>query len=187
MDADFLLIKKMKRGDETALDLFVHKYYGEILKYCGYHCADRAYAEDLTQETFVHFFAKLSKYQYRGKTKNYLYTIAGNLCRDFYRKARELPAEEQALQENIEAEDCSMEYSILNKLMIESALGQLSDELREIVILYFFQELKLAEIADILGISLSLVKYRVRQSKILLKEVMRKEEQHDSRGTTYSI
>ena len=58
MDADFLLIKRMKQGDEAAFEVFVRKYYEEILNYCSYHCFDRTYAEDLTQETFVRFFAK---------------------------------------------------------------------------------------------------------------------------------
>ena len=52
---DFLLIRKMKQGDDNAFDLFVHKYYQEILSYCYHHCFDQTYAEDLTQETFIRF------------------------------------------------------------------------------------------------------------------------------------
>lgn len=88
MDTDFLLIRKMKQGDEDAFDRFVHKYYEEILSYCSRHYYDTEYAEDLTQETFLHFFTKLSDYHYKGKTKNYLYTIAGNLCKDYYKKKK---------------------------------------------------------------------------------------------------
>ena len=90
---DFLLIRKMKQGDDDALDLFVHKYYQDILNYCHYHCSDKTYAEDLAQETFVHFFSKLSDYHYRGKTLNYLYTIASNLCKDYLKKIKEIPLE----------------------------------------------------------------------------------------------
>lgn len=68
VDADFLLIRKMKQGDDGAFDTFVRKYYDDILRYCGYHCSDAEYAEDLTQETFVNFFAKLSDYRHIGKT-----------------------------------------------------------------------------------------------------------------------
>ena len=80
MDLDFLLIRKMKQGDDEAFELFIHKYYKDILSYCKYHCADKGYAEDLTQETFIRFFTKLSFYHHKGKMKNYLYTIANNLC-----------------------------------------------------------------------------------------------------------
>lgn len=52
----------MKQGDDNALDLFVRKYYQEILSYCHYHCSDKTYAEDLTQETFIRFFTKLPDY-----------------------------------------------------------------------------------------------------------------------------
>ena len=40
MDLDFLLIRKMKQGDDEAFELFIHKYYRDILSYCKYHCAD---------------------------------------------------------------------------------------------------------------------------------------------------
>lgn len=90
MDVDFLLIRKMKQGDDDAFEIFVRKYYSDILKYCSYHCFDTEYAEDLTQETFANFFAKLSDYRYKGKTKNYLYTIAGNLCKNYYKQQKKL-------------------------------------------------------------------------------------------------
>lgn len=55
MDIDFLLLQRMKRGDENAFNVFVRKYYKEILNYCNYHCPDTSTAEDLTQETFCAF------------------------------------------------------------------------------------------------------------------------------------
>ena len=79
----------MKQGDDNAFDLFVHKYYQEILSYCHHHCFDKTYAEDLTQETFIRFFTRLPDYHYKGKTLNYLYTIAGNLCKDYLKKTKE--------------------------------------------------------------------------------------------------
>ena len=48
MDVDFLLIRKMKQGEDDAFEIFVRKYYSDILKYCSYHCLDTKYAEDLT-------------------------------------------------------------------------------------------------------------------------------------------
>lgn len=179
MDSDFLLIRKMKQGEEAAFDVFVHKYYREILAYCGYHCPDKRYAEDITQETFVRFFTKLSDYRYKGKTKNYLYTIAGNLCKDYFRKIKEVPVEETELSRKMESEEHQME-SVLNKLVVGWALKQLPDEFREVVILYYFQELKLMEIADILHISLPLVKYRLKQARTQLEKLLRKEGNYES-------
>ena len=101
---DFLLIRKMKQGDDNAFDLFVHKYYQEILSYCYHHCFDQTYAEDFTQETFIRFFSKLPDYHYKGKTLNYLYTIAGNLCKDYLKKTKEMLLEEIELVEENQTE-----------------------------------------------------------------------------------
>lgn len=174
MDADFLLVRKMKGGDENAIDLFVRKYYQDILKYCYYHCHDKEYAEDLTQETFVRFFTKLSSYQHSGKAKNYLYTIARNLCRDLLKKNREIPVEDSNLREMADSGTYPTE-EIVNKLAVKQALLQLPDELREVVILYYFQGLKFTEIAGILQIGLPLAKYRMRQAKLQLEQLLRKE------------
>lgn len=173
MDTDFLLIRKMKNGNEEAFDVFVRKYYDEILKYCSYHCFDLEYAEDLTQETFVHFFAKLSDYRHIGKTKNFLYTIAGNLCRNYRKKIKD---ETMADSEMLNLADTSEFTSeLLIKLEVEDALKHMPDELREVVVLYYFQNLKLSEIADVLKIGLPLVKYRMKQAKIRLKKYLEQE------------
>lgn len=94
MDSDFLLIQKMKFGDEEAVNLFVRKYYPAILKYCRLHSSDFTYAEDMAQETFERFFKTLSQYRHYGKAANYLYVIASNICRDYYRKNREISMDE---------------------------------------------------------------------------------------------
>lgn len=164
VNADFLLIRKIKQGDEDAFDALIRKYYKEILNYCRYHCPDQEYAEDFTQETFVRFFKNISSYCFQGKTKNYLYTIAGNLCRDYYKKKREIPMEETAFEQALEPEAGQMDHAV-DKLTVEWAIQQLPEELKEVVILYYFQELKLAEIAKVTQTGLPLVKYRIRQAK----------------------
>lgn len=173
MDTEFLMIRKMKQGDEAAFDAFVRKYYSDILKYCTFHSNDQREAEDLTQETFVRFFAKLSDYHHQGKAKNYLYTIAANLCRNQWKKAEPLPTEEEQLETALTLPD--QEESTTTHLLLEWALGQLAPEQREVVILHYYQGLKLREIAEVLEIGLPLVKYRLRQAKARLYELIGKE------------
>ena len=174
MDIDFWLLQKMKHGDENAFDVFVRKYYKKILDYCVYHCMDKSYAEDLTQETFIRFFAKLSDYRYRGKTINYLYTIAGNLCKDYFKKTKECKLDEQTIETQI-CLGVSGAVDIFDKIAIEATLAKLPDELREIVVLYYFQGLKLAEISDVLHIGLPLVKYRMKQAKLKLEKLLKED------------
>ena len=170
MDKDFLLINKMKNGDEAAMESFVRRYYPRILRYCHYHIADKSFAEDMAQETFENFFAALPVYRHRGKALNYLYTIAGNLCRDLYKKRADIP-----LREVPDAGNYQMD-PVNTRLDMEKALAGLSQESRDILILYFFQERKQREIAEILNIGLPLVKYRLKQAKLQLGGLLGKED-----------
>lgn len=62
------------------------------------------------------------------------------------------------------------------RMDIRLALEKLPRELREVTILFFFQGVKQKEIARILGISLPLVKYRIKRAKELLAVYLGKEE-----------
>ena len=170
MDADFLLLHRMRNGEIQAIEDFVQKYYPRILRYCHLHIQDTGFAEDLTQETFARFFRSLGQYQHYGKAANYLYVIAGNLCRDYYKKPEAIPMEELPEQPVYQMETLDL------RLDVHRALEQLPSELREVTILYFFQELRQKEIARILGIGLPLVKYRIRRAKELLERLLRKED-----------
>ena len=170
MDEDFFLIQKMKLGSEAAMDTFVHKYYADILHYCYRHLYDSGEAEDAAQETFERFFRHLQEYRHYGKAKNYLYVIAGNLCKSRYGTTSAIP-----LDESIEADGDHAE-TIAVKTDLSAALQKLPAELRDVLILHYFQDLKLREIADILQIGLPLVKYRLKQAKACMREMLGEEE-----------
>ena len=170
MDSDFLLIHRMKNGDDAAIETFVRKHYPVILRYCHLHLSDKSYAEDATQEVFARFFRTLNQYQHYGKAQNYLYVIAANICRDFYRN----PQEESI--EGLLEEPISEMPPLDLRLDVHMALDKLPPELKDVTILFFLQEVKQKEIAKILGIGLPLVKYRIRRAKELLAGYLGKEE-----------
>ena len=156
MISDFLLIQKIRNGDNRAGNELVKKYYPLIYQYCFLHIHDRDCAEDMTQETFVRFFEAVMNRTDIAKVKSYLYRVAGNTVKNYYRKKKELLLEK--LPDTVENNAADIEV----RLDIERAVARLPDEIREITILFFFQGL------DLLGIKLSLVKYRVSKAKELL-------------------
>ena len=83
---DSLLVHLARAGDEDACEKLVKKYYSSIYQYCLLHINDPYEAEDLTQEVFTRFFSNLYRYKEYGKVKNYLYTIAGNTVKNYYKK-----------------------------------------------------------------------------------------------------
>ncbi|MCM1181356.1 MAG: sigma-70 family RNA polymerase sigma factor [Clostridium sp.] len=166
MNLDFLLVEKIKNGDNKAAEGFVKKYYSSICQYCFLHIHDRYIAEDMTQETFLRFFETINTYTEQGKVRNYLYCIAGNCIKNYCKKKKEILLDDtsEMLEESIS--------DIESRLDIEQAVDGLPEVLRETAILFFFQNLKQREIADLLQVSLPLVKYRIREiRKILSKKL----------------
>lgn len=167
MREDGLLIRRMKSGDNDAIEEFVRKYYPQILRYCRLHSPDLHSAEDMTQETFLRFFRSLPSYQHYGKAANFLYVIAGNCCRDDWWRAKPLSLEEVPEPFTEDMEEITR---------VRLALSQLPEELQEVATLFFIQERRQTDIAKILGISLPLVKYRVGKAKKELKSLLGEEE-----------
>ena len=88
-----MLVRKAKNGDGQAGEQFIKKHYPSIYQYCFLHLHDRELAEDMTQETFTSFFESLQTYTDCGKSRNYLYRIAGNIIKNYYKKKKEIPVE----------------------------------------------------------------------------------------------
>lgn len=143
-------------------------YYDEIFRYCYHHVGSKETAEDLCQDTFVSFLEHRSDYHSRGKMKNYLYTIARNKCIDHHRKTG--PIYMERLPETME--DNRFERSA----EIADLVDKLPEEIKEVIILRFYQGLKYREIAGILGIGVSRTKYLAAKALDLLEKEVRSDE-----------
>ena len=160
---DEYLIRCAQNGNQEALDKLIRRYYDSIYNYCYHHVQDKYMAQDLCQETFVSMINHIEDYRHYDKFQNYLYVIAGNKCRDFYKKKKAFNLEEmpeQTIETSFDEE----------QIMIKELVHTLPKELKEVVILRFYQELKFRDIADILQITVSLAKYRVKRAVEILRE-----------------
>ena len=155
---DFLLIQKMKQGNEQAFNTFVRKYYNEILKYCSYHCYDTEYAEDLTQETFVKVWLSLKTYNQENRLSTWLYKITCNTCYDRLRSLRHSPLDnESAFSDSVNIpSDDHIEISLSNKQLKELILrytNELPPQQKLVFTLRDVEELEVAEVQIITGLS----------------------------------
>ena len=149
----------------------IDKQYDKLLRYCTMKLRDRTLAEDVTQEAFIRFLDSVG-YHDKGKELAYLYTIAGNLCTDYFRKRRETLWDDMPpqAQEVLLTEDDSQ--NDLDRLTIEAALDTLSDEEREAVILRYSCGLTVTEIGQTLHLSRFAVRRRISSAmKTLRKEL----------------
>ena len=154
----------------------IEQQYDKLLRYCYMKLRDRALAEDLTQETFIKFFES-KDYHSIGKEMAYLYTIARNLCIDYFRKHKDeliedLPAKIQEMPESRDKVE-----DIVDRISIEQALDSLTADEREAVVLRFSGELSVEDIAKSMDISRFAVRRRISSAlEKLRKEMERVEE-----------
>lgn len=139
----------------------LEELYDKLYRYCYMKTRHPQTAEDLTQEAFLHFLRTRDVSEIKKQTA-YLYTIARNLCIDFYRTKQVLPLEQV---EPPASEDKDELHTV--RIALEQALEQLPEEDRDLIFLRYTNEVSAAETGKILGLSRFAV-YR-REKQILKK------------------
>ncbi len=168
------LINQIRKGDDSALEELFQMYYRDILRYCCWHTADVQTAEDATQETFIKVFRHLDAYQHRGKFRAFLYKVAANTCRDMWRRRNEDVLSDDMTTNELIYEDKEL-GAAENEEMLQQMVRSLPEQQQEIVLLRFSQELKVREIAEILGLPLRTVQSRLRAALKRLRQMEAKE------------
>lgn len=163
---DKALIHEVQKGNKELLNTVIEKYYPDIYRFCAYLTGNREDAYDLAQETFLKFIQYVDSYRYRN-LKAYLLMIARNSCMDYFRRQKKEAAsgleEEMAVDHDREIAQVELQSWLFAELQ------KLPEFQREAIIMYYYDELKLKDIAKITGVSLSTVKSRIRQATEKLK------------------
>lgn len=171
---DEKLIRRIRSGDTGALDELIRKYYNDIYTYCYRRLGRKSDAEDVTQEVFLHFCRNFDSYSHRGKCKGFLFAIAHNLCVNAARRKVPLSLEETEA-ESLSCRD-GAEERVETAESVRAALNALPEEQKEAVLLRFYHDLKVKEIARIMDSGLSVTKYRLYQGVKTLSRLLSKED-----------
>lgn len=160
----------MRPKKEKKFEQIYAEYKDNVFAISIMYLKDYQLAEDASQETFVKVLGKLKNLKDQSKTKAWISKIAINVCRDKLRQSsrREIPSER--LPENTNSV-----YNSDVKLTVGEAVSNLSPELKEVVILYYYQGFTQKEISDILKIPPSTTAYRLRTAKSQLKEYLKED------------
>lgn len=174
---DEQLARRVQRGDTSDLAVLVQRHHGPLLGFL-YRLTggDRSLAEDLTQEAFLRVLRSIRQYQSARPFKPWLYAIAVNVARDHFKRADTRYAvaltdeEFTALADPIELDESITD----DGQRVAAAIHALPVHQRETLILRYYQDLSLAEIAETLAIPIGTVKSRLslglRQLRLWLKD-----------------
>ena len=154
----------MKRLQEGGRVMDLEDQYDRIFKYLYFHLHDRHMAEDLTQEAFLRFLGSRT-YRDENRQLQYLYTIARNLCRQYYRdKTITYSLDEET---DIPMTD-GFENALIQTLSLQNALQSLSPEERELIFLRYVNDVPVPVISGLYQISRFAV---YRKLKSILQKV----------------
>lgn len=175
---DYILIRKIKSGDTEAWEKLVNKYYNQIFSFCVRRCfGDRALAADLTQDIFLRVIENIEEYKFSGKFFNYLFTITVNVCNNYYNKKKFLQSELDEKVLNVGSDTIiSNLITQENIKQIQLALNTLPVFQREAIILKYYHDLKVKDIAEITGTSVATTQSRIYQGLKKLSNLLNREE-----------
>ena len=176
---DAQLIQRVLAGDDTAFSVLVRKYQKPVHALAWRKIGDFHIAEEITQDTFLKAYQKLSMLKEPQRFLSWLYVIATNHCKAWLRKKR-LRTESLENTESMALEKATYSGYVISeneqtaierqREVVKKLLAQLQESERTIITLRYFGEMSSAEIGEFLGISANTVRSRLRRAQERLKK-----------------
>ncbi len=173
---DRLLIRRLRRGDQTALRLIYEKYKDNMLTVANNLLLDFARAEDCLHDVFVDFAGRVSEFRLRSNLKGYLATCVANRARDLLRAKSRQDVPLSAVPEQ-RANPGSPAAELIHDeqaARLRAALDEVPFEQREVIVLHINAKLKFQQIANHLGLSINTVQSRYRYGLDKLRALLKK-------------
>jgi RNA polymerase sigma-70 factor (ECF subfamily) len=185
-----MLVRRCVAGDAAAWEEIVRTYQRRIYNICYRFAGTSDDAEDLAQEVFIKMYRTLESYDSsKGAFVTWVTTITRNLLVDHFRKTKNdritdsLDAgasaheDAQPLGEQIQDQTALPDQHVRSREVGETvhlALGKLSPELREAVILRDLQDMDYREIANVLRVPEGTVKSRINRGRAELARLLQR-------------
>lgn len=163
---------------DCALDIvqLIREHHADVYRYAFRLAGAQNDAEDLAQQTFLIAQQKLHQVRDPAKARSWLLTIARN-C---YLKQRRRPTPDLAGSLALEVDripdesipPAGAEGEWIDREWLLAALGQLTDDHKVVLMMFYFEELSYKEIGDRLGVAIGTVMSRLARAKSRLRELL---------------
>jgi RNA polymerase sigma-70 factor (ECF subfamily) len=165
------LVQRARSGDTRAFERLYREHAGKVYGLCLRMTRDTALAEDCTQETFVNAWRALGRFETRSSLGTWLHRIAVNVSLGKRRKATPVVVASDSVE--VEAEAVETEWTLETPLEvkeIETAIGELPQGARDVLVLYAIYGYSHAEAAEMLGVAEGTCKAQLHRARGLLRE-----------------
>ena len=176
---DVQLIQRVLDGDDTAFSVLVKKYQRSVHALVWRKIGDFHIAEDITQDTFLKAYQRLSTLKKPQRFASWLYVIAANHCSTWLRKKRLWT---QSLEETNSAQFEKATYSgyvieenermreETQREIVKKLLAKLQESERTVITLHYLGGMNYEEISEFLGVSVAAIKNRLYRARNRLKK-----------------
>lgn len=184
------LIKRCQQGDLEAFEQLIAAYEKKMINYCWRMLGNPSDAEDAAQEVFIKVFRFIESFTGQSFFSTWLYRIASNVCLDILRKKKRQPADTVSLyQSGAEGDEFVLpvednapspyESAQLNEAQraLNTALAQLGEEQRRVIILRDIEGFSYEEIAAVMHVPPGTVKSRINRARKSLQKLLEKDRE----------
>lgn len=160
------------RDERLNIEEMMARHGDEILRLCLLYLGDRQLAEDAFQETLIKAWKSRDSFRGESSERTWLSHIAVNTCRDMLRSGwfrlmkRSEPVESLFDLAAPQAPDAAP---------VRDAVLALPGKYREVIVLHYDREMKLAEIAETLHLPINTVSTRLRRARMQLRKTLGEE------------
>ncbi|MET3292962.1 UNVERIFIED_CONTAM: RNA polymerase sigma-70 factor (ECF subfamily) [Brevibacillus sp. OAP136] len=172
--------KALHLTKEAVLEQLMHEYGDKIIQLVYLIVKDRTMAEDITQEVFLKAFRDLHAFRGESSMKTWLYRIAINESKKYLRswsfrqifstfKKDDMPEEPE--HEHVEA----TVIGNMTKVEMAERVMALSPQYRQVIVLHYYEDLTVKEIAHVLDITEELVRTKLHRARKQFKRLLEKE------------
>ena len=162
------------RERDQKIEELIRLYQVPLLRLCYIQLQDRALAEDAVQETFLKACKGFAEFRGESSEKTWLVRIAVNVCRDYRRGSWLRHTDRSVTPDMLQIGETQPETEDMD---LSLAVMKLPPKMREMILLYYYQDMGTEEIARTLGITQSTVSYRLKKSREKLRKLLEGRDQ----------
>jgi RNA polymerase sigma-70 factor (ECF subfamily) len=167
------IVSVVLAGTPAAFDQLVDRYWGRALRYASRTLANRADAEDATQEAFTRAYLGLGEYEPRGKFGGWFYRILVNECRGAALRRKHHEHDDlDTLEGRLAATQSTLDSGIDAGDEVDAALTRLEPLLREAFVLRYVEDMSYGQMAEATGAGESALRMRVKRARDRLREIL---------------
>lgn len=153
----------------AGLERMIDNYGDKLYRMCFLYLGERQMAEDAVQDTFLKAFQHYETFRGEASEQTWLTRIAINVCKNYRRVSWFRHVDYTVELEKVDAsyEDHIGDDTVLCEIM------KLPDKYKEVILLYYYQQMNIRETADSLGISEGTVATRLRRGRERLRHALK--------------